>query len=63
MELPQIPQIARDLAIGQARQEDFAETVGALSPAQLRELGERYLRETRPLRKSTAPRFHRQDAQ
>ncbi len=57
MELPQMPQIARDLAVGQAHQEDFAQTVGALSRTQLRELGERYLRETRPLRKTTAPFF------
>ena len=57
MELPQLPQIARDLAIGQAHQEDFAATVGKLSPARLRELGERYLAETRPLRKTAAPFF------
>jgi predicted Zn-dependent protease len=57
MELPQLPQIARDLAVGQARQEDFPRTVGALSRERLRELGERYLRETRPLRKTQAPFF------
>jgi len=57
MELPQLPQIARDLAIGQARQEDFPLTLGALSPERLRELGERYLRETRPLRKTQLPFF------
>jgi predicted Zn-dependent protease len=57
MELPQLPQIARDLAIGQARQEDFPRTVGTLSRERLRELGERYLRETRPLRKTQAPFF------
>src|SRR5215469_14407503 len=57
MELPQLPQIARDLAIGQDRQEDFPLTVGALSRERLRELGERYLRETRPLRKTPAPFF------
>jgi len=57
MELPQLPQIARDLAERQVRQEDFAETIGALSAAQLRELGERYIRETRPLRKTSAPFF------
>jgi tetratricopeptide (TPR) repeat protein len=57
MELPQLPQIARDLAERQVRQEDFAETIGALSSAQLRELGERYIRETRPLRKTSAPFF------
>jgi len=48
---------ARDLAERQVRQEDFAETIGALSPAQLRELGERYIKETRPLRKASAPFF------
>ena len=57
MELPQLPQIARDIAIGQERQEDFPLTVGALSRERLRELGERYLRETRPLRKTQAPYF------
>ncbi|HTT43551.1 MAG TPA: sulfotransferase [Steroidobacteraceae bacterium] len=57
MELPQLPQIARDLAIGQARQEDFPRTVGALDRERLRELGERYIRETRPLRKTGAPFF------
>ncbi|HEY2339595.1 MAG TPA: sulfotransferase, partial [Steroidobacteraceae bacterium] len=57
MELPQLPQIARDLAIGQACQEDFPLTVGALSHERLRELGERYLRETRPLRKTQLPLF------
>jgi hypothetical protein len=57
MELPQLPQIARDLAVGQARQEDFPRTIGALSRERLRELGERYLRETRPLRKTQAPFF------
>jgi predicted Zn-dependent protease len=57
MELPQLPQIARDIAIGQERQEDFPLTVGALRRERLRELGERYLRETRPLRKTQAPYF------
>ncbi|MBV9726270.1 MAG: sulfotransferase [Gammaproteobacteria bacterium] len=57
MELPQLPQIARDIAIGQERQENFPVTVGALSHERLRELGERYLEETRPLRKTAAPYF------
>jgi predicted Zn-dependent protease len=57
MELPQLPQIARDLAIGQERQEEFAATVGALDAGQLRALGERYIAETRPMRKSAAPYF------
>ena len=57
MELPQLPQIARDLAIGQERQEEFAATVGTLDAAQLRALGERYIAETRPMRKSSAPYF------
>jgi len=57
MELPQLPQIARDLAIGQERQEEFAATVGKLGAGELRALGERYIAETRPLRKTDAPYF------
>ncbi|MBV9696488.1 MAG: sulfotransferase [Gammaproteobacteria bacterium] len=57
MELPQLPAIARDIAAGQERQEDFPETVGALTHAQLRALGERYLSETRALRRTDAPHF------
>jgi hypothetical protein len=57
MELPQLPQIARDLAIGQERQEEFAATVGKLDASELRALGERYIAETRPMRKTDAPYF------
>ena len=59
MELPDIPMIARDLA---ARNESdpgggFFAALTALTPAQLRELGERYLARTRILRRSSAPFF------
>jgi predicted Zn-dependent protease len=59
MELPDIPMIARDLA---ARNESdahggFFEALAAATPAQLRELGERYLARTRILRRSSAPFF------
>ena len=59
MELPDIPMIARDLA---ARNESdpeggFFEAVAALTPGQLRELGERYLARTRNLRRTRAPFF------
>jgi predicted Zn-dependent protease len=57
MELPQLPQIARDIAGRQVRNEDFAQAVADLSPEQLRALGERYLETTRVLRKSAAPYF------
>jgi Sulfotransferase family len=59
MELPDIPMIARDLA---ARNESdpgggFFAALAALTPAQLHELGERYLARTRILRRSSAPFF------
>jgi tetratricopeptide (TPR) repeat protein len=59
MELPDIPRIARELAgsngaDGEAR---FFEAVAALSGAQLRTLGERYLEDTRIFRKTGAPFF------
>jgi len=59
MELPNVPQIARDLAEreGAAPGVGFFEAVAALSGAELRALGERYLDGTRPLRKSSAPFF------
>jgi predicted Zn-dependent protease len=59
MELPDIPQIANELA---GRDESdatgrFLAAVAALTPAQLRELGERYLARTRTVRRTQAPFF------
>lgn len=58
MELPDLPQIARELA-GEARADEsqFFEAISGLSAAQRRELGERYLTSTRVHRKSAAPYF------
>ena len=58
-ELPTIIAMARDLR-GLADDADlrgYAEVLAAMDPAQLRELGERYLRDTRIYRKTTRPRF------
>jgi predicted Zn-dependent protease len=59
MELPDVPQIARDLAERDAAEPGagFFAAVAALSGAELRALGERYLDGTRPLRKRGAPFF------
>jgi predicted Zn-dependent protease len=59
MELPDIPMIARDLAVGNESDPEggFFEAVAALSPEELRELGERYLARTRNLRRGAAPFF------
>jgi tetratricopeptide (TPR) repeat protein len=57
MELPQIPQLARELAGRNARQQDFAGVIEKLTPEELRALGERYLEDTRALRKTNAPFF------
>jgi tetratricopeptide (TPR) repeat protein len=59
MELPDIARIARELADGNDRDEaaDFIQAVAALTPAELRALGERYLDGTRVLRKTAAPHF------
>ena len=57
MELPQIPQLARELAGRNARQQDFAGVIEKLTPEELRALGERYLEDTRALRKTSAPFF------
>ena len=59
MELPDIPQLARELARGNGRDEAeaFFQAVAALSAAELRTLGERYLEGTRIFRKSGAPHF------
>lgn len=59
MELPELPKIARELA-GPKREEEtgaFLERVAALTPAELRALGERYIAETRIMRKTDAPFF------
>ena len=59
MELPDLPQIARELAGRDEREGEspFIEAVAALEPAQLRGLGERYLATTRDYRKTAAPFF------
>jgi tetratricopeptide (TPR) repeat protein len=65
MELPDLAQIARELAgrtepAGRERQADeapFFEAVNALTHEQLRSLGERYLASTRVQRKTQAPFF------
>jgi tetratricopeptide (TPR) repeat protein len=59
VELPDIPQIARELAgREQADSESsFFDAMGALEPAQLCSLGERYLASTRVHRKIGAPFF------
>jgi predicted Zn-dependent protease len=59
VELPDLPQIARDLA-GSRETTDhshFFDAVASLEPAQLRELGERYLTTTRAHRKTNTPFF------
>jgi predicted Zn-dependent protease len=58
MELPDLPQIARELA-GHERGHGapFFEAVAAQGPAELRVLGERYLDSTRIYRKTDAPFF------
>jgi tetratricopeptide (TPR) repeat protein len=59
MELPDIPQIARELADGGGADEQagFFEAVAALTGAQLTALGERYLQSTRIFRKRGTPFF------
>lgn len=59
MELPDVPQIARELAErgGKDSGAGFFEAVATLGTAELRALGERYLDGTRHLRKSAAPFF------
>lgn len=59
MELPDIPQIARELATrgGEESEQTFFEVVAGLGRAELSALGERYLEGTRHLRKSDAPCF------
>jgi tetratricopeptide (TPR) repeat protein len=58
MELPDVPAIALEIALGKGRDEaQYLEAVAALTSAQLRALGERYLASTRIVRKSGAPFF------
>ena len=59
MELPDIPQIARELAGRDegAGEAPFFDSVAALRPDELRSLGERYLAATRVYRKTEAPFF------
>jgi predicted Zn-dependent protease len=65
VELPDIPQIARELAGknaggergGRDYEAPFFDAVAALGPEQLRALGERYLASTRVHRKTDAPFF------
>jgi cytochrome c-type biogenesis protein CcmH/NrfG len=58
MELPQLPKLARELA-GPKQEEEgaFFKRLAALSQDELRALGERYLAETRIMRKTDAPFF------
>jgi tetratricopeptide (TPR) repeat protein len=59
MELPDLPQMARELAGRDGRDPEaaFFDAVAALDPAELRALGERYLATTRHYRKTAAPFF------
>ena len=58
MELPDVPRIAQEIFAGAPEgAAGFAEAVAALSPADLRALGERYLAATRVQRKTAAPFF------
>ena len=59
MELPDLPRIARELAGPRDDEEEgaFLKRVASLERDQLRALGERYLAETRIMRKTGAPRF------
>jgi predicted Zn-dependent protease len=59
MELPTLPQIARDLPGRNEGDHEtpFFDAVAALEPGELRALGERYLAETRIYRKTAAPFF------
>ena len=57
MELPDIPQLANELAHGAEADAGFFAALAALTPAQLREFGKRYLARTQALRRSGAPLF------
>jgi tetratricopeptide (TPR) repeat protein len=58
MELPQLPRLAREL-VGPRQEEEgtFLKRLAALSRDELQALGERYLAETRIMRKTEAPFF------
>jgi tetratricopeptide (TPR) repeat protein len=58
MELPQLPKLAREL-VGPRQEEEgtFLKRLAALSRDELQALGERYLAETRIMRKTEAPFF------
>jgi tetratricopeptide (TPR) repeat protein len=57
MELPQIPQLAREITGRRKRHEELPQALAALTHLQLSSLGERYLDATRVLRKTSAPFF------
>jgi hypothetical protein len=59
MELPDVPRIAREIVgrAGRDEQPSFPQAVAALSATELRAFGERYLAETRIVRKTDAPFF------
>ena len=59
MELPDIPQIARDIAARQGAEPEaaFLSALASLTPAELRAYGERYLERTRLLRRTGKPYF------
>jgi predicted Zn-dependent protease len=59
MELPDIPRIARELALHASRDDGsrYPECVATLKPEELRGLGEQYLDHTRVQRKTGAPFF------
>jgi len=59
MELPEIPKLARELARGDKSETGaaFLRGLEGLPATGLRELGERYLTDTRVMRRSSAPRF------
>ncbi len=59
MELPEMPKLARELAGADRGPEDvsYLERVASLSRDELRSLGERYLAQTRIVRKTDAPFF------
>ena len=57
MELPQLPKIVRELAAPTLEEGTFLKRLGSLDREELRALGERYLAETRIMRKTDAPFF------
>ena len=57
MELPELPKIARELAGPKQEEGTFLRRLASLTGGELRALGERYLAETRVMRKTDAPFF------